>query len=581
MIFSKSAKYLFLHFVIDKDSADNETYIGTMPKYKTLFQTLRQVEQDAYKDEFHLNESINYRTTVVNSKDPVDVQYAQFIEDHGMNSHIVVCTSAPLFKKLSGLTKVTGVLGTPVTTFNGWTQVMYLPDASDAFYNPELYNAQSLVARVIIQILEGTWKEPTEHIKQIIQYPKTLDELKLLMGKKLSPSVHSTLLIAIDIETTGLDYSRDKIKSIAFASCPLDEDSQDDKFCVFSVPWNEEFSPYLKEWFKVQANRTHSREFPFSTQWIFHNTAFDMSFLALEVNDHDKDKALEWMSKFVNKNYQQPYVELRDTRILAYLNRNTCAGNKLGLKDLTCEYMGNYGIDVSDTEKIPLHELLEYNALDAYGTLKLFQRERQSPYAIGTYMRDSPTKMEELIPVIVSMQITGMPVDMDEVHKLNQELTLKKEELEKRIYSYAEIKETNELCRQRLLEKKNKALKKTKKTLDDIPQVVFSLASMDHLRLLLFEVLELEPVGKTQKNLPSVGMEELKKLSYQLPKKSSSREAIDDIIAWRELSKIMSSVVPALENASVENNWGYLHGHFTLGGTVSGRLSSNSPNLNL
>jgi DNA polymerase-1 len=43
--------------------------------------------------------------------------------------------------------------------------------------------------------------------------------------------------------------------------------------------------------------------------------------------------------------------------------------------------------------------------------------------------------------------------------------------------------------------------------------------------------------------------------------------------------KILSTFIPALEKAIPRGNWHYLHGNFNMGGTLSARMSSNSPNL--
>jgi DNA polymerase-1 len=52
------------------------------------------------------------------------------------------------------------------------------------------------------------------------------------------------------------------------------------------------------------------------------------------------------------------------------------------------------------------------------------------------------------------------------------------------------------------------------------------------------------------------------------------------LIELNKVSKILSSFIPVFLDKTIEKaDKHYLHGFFNLGGTVSGRLSSNGPNL--
>ena len=49
---------------------------------------------------------------------------------------------------------------------------------------------------------------------------------------------------------------------------------------------------------------------------------------------------------------------------------------------------------------------------------------------------------------------------------------------------------------------------------------------------------------------------------------------------YKAVNKLLTSFIPAMEAAPQgPDGWWYLSGNFNLGGTVSGRLSSNNPNL--
>lgn len=50
-------------------------------------------------------------------------------------------------------------------------------------------------------------------------------------------------------------------------------------------------------------------------------------------------------------------------------------------------------------------------------------------------------------------------------------------------------------------------------------------------------------------------------------------------IGLNQVDKILTTFIPALEQAIPRDGWHYLHGNFNLGGTLSGRMSSSNPNL--
>ena len=58
---------------------------------------------------------------------------------------------------------------------------------------------------------------------------------------------------------------------------------------------------------------------------------------------------------------------------------------------------------------------------------------------------------------------------------------------------------------------------------------------------------------------------------------------LDALIEYTAVEKILGTFIEAFKNKSILKSDGfyYLHGSFNLGGTVSGRLSSSEPNLNV
>jgi DNA polymerase-1 len=60
----------------------------------------------------------------------------------------------------------------------------------------------------------------------------------------------------------------------------------------------------------------------------------------------------------------------------------------------------------------------------------------------------------------------------------------------------------------------------------------------------------------------------------------NQKDLLQRLIAYKQVEKILSSFIPAFEDACLApDGWHYLYGSFNPGGTLSGRLSSSDPNL--
>jgi DNA polymerase-1 len=86
-------------------------------------------------------------------------------------------------------------------------------------------------------------------------------------------------------------------------------------------------------------------------------------------------------------------------------------------------------------------------------------------------------------------------------------------------------------------------------------------------------------VDLTDSKLPSVGGDTLAKLINHTGN-WDHHDILNALIAFAEADKILGTFIKAFEQA-IDKGDGvtWLHGNFNLGGTVSGRLSSSSPNL--
>ncbi|HET7144305.1 MAG TPA: DNA polymerase, partial [Anaerolineales bacterium] len=147
-----------------------------------------------------------------------------------------------------------------------------------------------------------------------------------------------------------------------------------------------------------------------------------------------------------------------------------------------------------------------------------------------------------LTPILAEMEMTGILINVPFFKKMSDELGLRLKEFEKQIFS--------------LVGKE------------------FNLNSPQQLSEALFTYLRLEPPDKGRKTATgfySTAADVLEALIGKHP-------AIDLILNFRELTKIKSTYLDALPLA-LDSGTGRVHTSYNQIGAVTGRLSSNNPNL--
>lgn len=145
-----------------------------------------------------------------------------------------------------------------------------------------------------------------------------------------------------------------------------------------------------------------------------------------------------------------------------------------------------------------------------------------------------------LMPILRAMEARGILVDRDFLKKLSSEYHRKLSQLATRIYAHAGVE--------------------------------FNINSPRQLSEVLFDRLSLSPKGhkKTPTGARSTRESELEKLRDAHP-------IIEDILSYRELSKLLSTYIDAIPTMLDEQD--RLHTTFVQTGTATGRLSSQNPNL--
>lgn len=202
------------------------------------------------------------------------------------------------------------------------------------------------------------------------------------------------------------------------------------------------------------------------------------------------------------------------------------------------ELIGKKGKNQGNMRDVPYEKIKDYAAEDADITLQLKQvfdpllREKEVARVFNEV--ENP-----LVKVLTDMEYEGIRVDQGFLNDYSKELDREAKEAEERVYKHAGVR--------------------------------FNLASPKQLGEVLFEKLQLDPKAKkTKTGQYATGEDVLLK--------HSGHQIVDDILAFRELTKLKSTYVDALPGM-INRKTGRVHTSYNQAVAVTGRLSSNNPNL--
>jgi DNA polymerase-1 len=203
------------------------------------------------------------------------------------------------------------------------------------------------------------------------------------------------------------------------------------------------------------------------------------------------------------------------------------------------ELIGKKGKGQGTMRDVPLDQIKDYAAEDADVTLQLkhvlhpMLKENQVEKVF--YEADLP-----LVKVLADMEYEGIRIDEAFLRDYSIELQKDAATAEERVYEKAGVR--------------------------------FNLASPKQLGEVLFDILKVDPKAKkTKTGQYATGEDVLAKLAQNNP-------IVDDILAFRELTKLKSTYVDALP-ALVNKKTGRVHTTYSQAVAVTGRLASNNPNL--
>ena len=444
----------------------------------------------------------------------------------------LVIADGHYYKFITGVQNLSSKYGATVKgKYPGYDRFdcVYVPNYKSLFKQPENAN----LIKIGIKTIAGTGSNVIIHSAEY-GYAYGSD-------REILDSLHQYPILSADIETTGLALDSDVV-SIAFAWT---------KHSGVAIDISINGSYYTKKFLEQYRGKL-----------IFHNGLFDAKILIRNWwMDHATD--YEGMLRGIHH-----FRNIDDTMLMAYLAKNATTQIALGLKELALEYVGNYAIEIEDASKYTKKEILEYNLIDALGTVYIYEK-----YAAELSSEPYLKIMQPSIYPLLKMMLTGLPTDADRVQEVHNLLAAQQKVLREQIQQNTCVVEFNEQLRIDTQTTANAKLKVKVKPIEDFADVEFNPGSGPQLAKLLFEMHSLPVLDTTKTGQPATGAGTLEDL------RNHTQDAdILDLLGFvqrlSEVDKINGTFIKAFMR---EQDW--VHGNLKLGGTQSGRLSSNDPNL--
>jgi|688.fasta_scaffold01486_7 DNA polymerase-1 len=319
-------------------------------------------------------------------------------------------------------------------------------------------------------------------------------------------------LIALDIETTGLDEYKDDLLGIG-VGCP-----------------NQQFFIASQYFSKEEIKDLLSKIFENNRIIVLHNAKFDLKFLAA-------------------KGLPIPEINnVEDTMLMAWLIDEN---NNIGLKNLIKRYLNRESKtyqqliqeSILQTEEERLTDLGTYCCDDVKNTIDLYAKFIVELNNQGVY-KDYKYIEIPFIKVLMDMELWGIRVDSNLLEKY-------KEELGEIIRGYAN--QLREIC----------------------GNPNFNPNSPKQIEEYLFTVCGYNPIKITRTGKRSTNSYVLEDIVAQ--NNLQDNDFVSVLLKYRELEKIYSTnIIPLLELRDQNER---VHTTFLQHGTISGRLSSQGPNL--
>lgn len=332
--------------------------------------------------------------------------------------------------------------------------------------------------------------------------------------KTLLEALEKTAEISFDTETTGIDANNALLVGMSFSVKPHHG------WYVPLPPDNVAETKTILARFRHLFNDEKK-------MWIGHNIKYDLLML-------------KWYGVEIKG-------KLFDTMLAHYLiepdgksNMDWLSAKYLGYEPVHIEELiGKKGKGQGNMRDVELEKIKEYAVEDSDITLQfksVFEPQLKKHEVENVFCDvENP-----LVPVLTDMEFEGVRIDTNFLNEYSTVLETEARVHEEKVYETAGVR--------------------------------FNLGSPKQLGEVLFEKLKLDPKAKkTKTGQYATGEDVLRKLAAEYT-------IVDDILAYREYTKLKSTYVDSLP-LLINPKTGRVHTNYAQAIAVTGRLSSNNPNL--
>ncbi|MEJ2172299.1 MAG: DNA polymerase I [Woeseiaceae bacterium] len=331
--------------------------------------------------------------------------------------------------------------------------------------------------------------------------------------------IDEAALVAVDTETTSLDYMAAEVVGLSLAVTPGEA-------AYIPVAHDYPGAPDQLDRDEVLEKLRRFLEDPNAAK-VGHHLKYDAHVLArhgIRLSGMRFDSMLE--------SYVLNSVATRH-------DMDSVARYYLGRETIHYEDVAGKGAKQLTFNQVDLETAAPYAAEDADITLQLHNALTSKLEEVEPLRRIYEEIEQPLVPVLLQMEETGVLIDKQMLQKQSRELSQKMADLEAEAHALA--------------------------------GGPFNLGSPKQLQQILFEQLELPVIRKTPKGQPSTAEDVLAELAldYDLPRV---------IIDYRSVSKLKSTYTDKLP-LQIAASTGRVHTSYHQAVAATGRLSSTDPNL--
>ena len=332
--------------------------------------------------------------------------------------------------------------------------------------------------------------------------------------KKLVSTLKKQTEISFDTETTGIDANDAELVGLSFSIQP-------GSGYYIPVPPDAKKAKEILEYFIPLFSD------PKKT-WVGQNIKYDL--LVLKWYDVEIQGSLfdTMLAHYVIEPDGKRSMDLLSAKFLGY--------EPIPIEDL----IGKKGKSQGNMRDVELEKIKEYAVEDADITLQL--KNAFTPLLKSREVERVFNEVENpLVKVLMNMEFEGIRIDTDFLSDYSKQLEREAKTAEESVYKQAGVR--------------------------------FNLASPKQLGEVLFDKLKLDPAArKTKTGQYQTGEDVLLKLA------AKGNPIVDDILAFRELTKLKSTYVDSLP-LLINRKTGRVHTTYGQAVAVTGRLASNNPNL--